>query len=249
MEKWRHSLFGDTLVPSPEYEDLDHVKCVMSIIDGPIECDDPITKAALYIRRSALQRSILESLMIADDCDHYEIYDLTGINQEIILRYEYLFFRINDAFFSKIDLLDFIETGIATYTESEDKEMLTLFLLKRWTMSLGKEFIVWKFRLASTEYSADRLYSVVMKEAFFYHKEKSMGNTDISLTEYLRSTSVLLSSVKNSTAIKSSSEEDAGLDILDQLDIIVEEVAAPAIVLKEIDGVEFLNNALSQETI
>jgi hypothetical protein len=87
-----------------------------------------------------------------------------------------------------------------------------------------------------------------MKEAFFYHKEKSMGNTDITLNEYLRSANTLLSSVKASTTIKKTSEDDAGFDILDQLGIIVEEKEAPNITLDEIDGVDFINNALQQET-
>jgi hypothetical protein len=126
--------------------------------------------------------------------------------------------------------------------------MLNIFLLLRWAIALGKEFVIWKYRLSPTEYAADRLYSVVMKEAFFYNKEKSMGNTDITLNEYLRSANTLLSSVKASTTIKKTSEDDAGFDILDQLGIIVEEKEAPNITLDEIDGVDFINNALQQET-
>ncbi len=247
MDKWQHSLFSESLVPICDPGDYELLQPAIDFFNGDVECENSDVTKACKIRSSNLQRSVLESLMLADDCDNEGISEITGIGMSVVAAYGSLFFR-RDAFDSKIDLVDFIETGISYYSDSDDKDSLNLFLLKRWALSLGKEFVIWKFRLQPTEYTADRLYSVVMKEAFFYHKEKSMGNTDISLTEYLRSTSVLLSSVKNSVSIKSSSEEDAGFDILDQLGIIVKEVPAPSITLNSIEGIEFLNNALSQET-
>ncbi len=248
MDKWKYSLFDDDLIVYPEFEDYANVQSAIDFFEDPASCSDKMVGFACTIRSSALQRSIVESLMIADDCVHDDIAEITGVPLAVISIYESLFFRVFDAFSSKIDLIDFVETGVAYYSEAEDEELLALFLLKRWTMSLGMEFILWKFRLQPIEYSADRLYTVITREAFFYHKEKSMGNIDIPIAEYLRSASILLNSVKNSTTIKSSSEQDAGLDMLDQLGIIIKEVAAPTIVLEDIKGIEFVNNALSQET-
>ncbi len=74
-----------------------------------------------------------------------------------------------------------------------------------------------------------------------------MGNDEITLSEYLRSTSALLGSVKSSTAVRETSEEDAGLDMLEHLDIIITDVEAPSLTLDEIQDGNFINNALQQE--
>ncbi len=249
MEKWPISAFlPDGSIREELIEDT-MVKIASDILHGdkPFVSGDTVS-SAVRIYTSTLQRSILSSLLISEDCDIEDMSKITGISEETIEAFSYLFFRVNFAFSSKIDKIDYIETGIRYFSDENDDESLNLFLLMRWTVSLGKEFVIWKYRLLPVEYSADRLYSVVMKEAFFYHKEKSMGNVDISLTEYLRSANTLLSSVKNSTTIKTTSEDDAGLEILDQLGIIVVEKEAPIITLDEISGVSFINNALTQET-
>ena len=196
-----------------------------------------------------MQKDIVESLILAEDCEMEEVSLLTGVNIDTLEMYRKLFFRIQETFISKIDLLDYIETGVTTYSlqPAEDGNLIS-FLLKRWTISLGKEFVVWRYRLKAVAYAPANLYTTIMKEAFFYHKEKSMGNEQISLAEYLRSTNMLLSSVKNSTSIREVSKEDAGLDILDQLDIIVVDKAAPMLTLEEIKDGDFINNATSQET-
>lgn len=248
MEKWKIKAFDENLKPIKGLSKDKDVKSAIDILSGKKELSNNSISKAILIYRSFLQRSVIESLLIAEDATTEDISKLTGVDKDIIEIYEKVFFRINSAFYSKIDLIDFIETGVSYYSDEDDDNMLSLFLLLRWSVALGKEFIIWKYRLLPTEYSADRLYSVVMKEAYFYHKEKSMGNSDITLNEYLRSANTLLSSVKTSTTIKKTSEDDAGFDILDQLGIIVEEKDAPSITLDELNPDIFINNALQQET-
>ena len=246
MEKWKINVFTEDFGIEEWAKDLPLVK-ELERCRGDDSCSEGIRKS-FSIYGSLLQRSIIESLIMAEDCDDLEISDLTGVDTDTLLIYRDIFFRVDSAFSSKIDALDYIETNIKTYEEDIDSPHLNLFLLKRWSVSLGKEFIIWKFNLLPVQYSADRLYSVVMKEAFFYHKEKSMGNTEISLVEYLRSTNMLLNSVRASTSMERSTEEDVGLEILDRLDIIVTEEAAPAITMQEMDDGDFVNNANKQET-
>jgi hypothetical protein len=248
MERWRVRSFDADLSICDELKGDSDVAEAVSIISGECPVSNSPASSAVRIHNSILQRSIIEALLIAEDCSDGEIESLTGVKEDVICCYKKIFFDKERAFLSKIDLIDYIETGVSFYSDIENEEMLNIFLLLRWTIALGKEFVIWKFRLAPTEYSADRLYNVVMKEAFFYHKEKSMGNTDITLSEYLRSDNTLLSSVKASTTIKQTSEDDAGFDILDQLGIIVEEKEAPGITLDELNGDDFINNALQQET-
>lgn len=204
---------------------------------------------AVKIYKSIMQRDVVEALLLSEDCSTEEVSSLTGISIETIEIYIHIFFRYTDIFISKLDLLDYIETGVALYSESGSafEGKLQSFLLKRWATSLGKEFVIWRYRLKPIAYAPASLYSTILKEAFFYHKEKSMGNEEITLSEYLRSTNSLLGSVKSSTAVKEASEEDAGLDMLEHLDIIIEDVNAPSITLDEISSGGFINNALQQE--
>ena len=248
MEKWKIRAFDDSLNPITGMSKDRDLKTALDILSGKKELSSNRVSKAIMIHNSFLQRSIVESLLIAEDATIDEISELTGVEKEVIEIYAKIFFRKDTAFISKIDLIDYIETGVSYYADTDNENMLNLFLLLRWTIALGKEFVIWKYRLLPTEYSADRLYTVVMKEAYFYHKEKSMGNTDITLSEYLRSANTLLSSVKASTTIKKTSEDDAGFDILDQLGIIVEEKEAPSITLDELNSEDFINNALQQET-
>ena len=204
---------------------------------------------SVKILNSAIQKDIIESLILASDCSIDEITELTGVPQNTISMYMKLFFRVDEVFLSKLDLLDYIETGIDTYSKAgtDYDPQIQSFLVKRWAVSLGKEFISWRYRLKPITYTSASLYDTILKEAFFYHKEKSMGNEDITLSEYLRSTSALLGSVKTSSAVKETSEEDAGLDMLEHLGIIIKDVDAPPITLDEIASGDFINNALQQE--
>jgi len=249
MERWELRAFNDNfeIIIKDLKKDKD-TKEIVSMLSGEKEIDNSNCGIAVKIYKSILQRSIVEALLIAEDCDIEEASSLTGVSEDVLKIYNKVLFRCDTAFISKIDKIDFIESGVTLYAENDDDIMLNLFLLLRWTISLGKEFVIWKFRLLPTEYAPDRLYNVVMKEAFFYHKEKSMGNSNITLNEYLRSTNTLLGSVKTSTSIKGESEEDSGFDILDQLGIIVEEKEAPSLTLDEISCAEFINNATKQDT-
>ncbi len=219
------------------------------ILDGNLSRANKNILHAVKIYNSNMQRDIIEALILAEDSTIEDISELTGVSKDTVLLYEKIFFRASDTFISKIDLLDYIETGVSTYSElgrDYDKE-LESFLLKRWVVSLGKEFVIWRYRLKPVAYAPSSLYNTILKEAFFYHKEKSMGNDEITLSEYLRSTSALLGSVKSSTAVRETSEEDAGLDMLEHLDIIITDVEAPSLTLDEIQDGNFINNALQQE--
>ena len=202
---------------------------------------------AVKIYRSELQKNIIEGLLSSGSCDNEKMSDLTGIKIEVLEAYRKYIFRIDDAFDSKIDFIDYIETGVSYYSSMDDQESianLNSFLLKRWASALGHEFISWKFKLVQAEYNSADLYNTVMKESFFYHKEKSMGNDDISLQDYLKSSGLLLNSVKGKESIKSATEEDAVLDIEDRLGIIIQDETPPDIIFGSIEGEEFINNAV-----
>jgi hypothetical protein len=183
-------------------------------------------------------------LLLCEDCDINETSDLTGIPIVVLEKYKKVFFRTDDAFKTRLDVLDYIESGISYF--DDDPVMLENFLMKRWARSLGKEFVIWRYRLKPITYTPSTLYDTVIKEAFFYHKEKSMGNTEISLQEYLRSANSILSGIKNGATIREESDEDTGFDILRQLDIIIESREPPALNIMDDDA--FVNNALEQES-
>jgi len=248
-EKWPVSRFDDNLEILKDFEKDKDCISAKKVLDGDYSKTNKNILHAVKIHQSDMQRDIIEALLLAEDCDTTEASELSGVGTDVLEMYAKLFFNIQDTFISKIDLLDYIETGVNTYSKNgNDDPDLGSFLLKRWVISLGKEFVVWRYKLKPIAYAPASLYSTIMKEAFFYHKEKSMGNEQISLSEYLRSTSTLLSSVKGSTAIKEVSEEDAGLDIMDHLGIIIEDKSAPMITLDEIKDGSFVNNATQQET-
>lgn len=248
-DKWPISCFESDFSIKKEFSKDKECIAAKKAIDGNYTKVSKEILHAVKIYQSKLQRDIVEALILAEDCTVDEASDLTGISQDAINTFMKLFFRIDEVFISKLDLLDYIETGISVYSDQgvEVEEELSSFLLKRWVASLGKEFVVWRYRLRPVAYAPASLYNTILKEAFFYHKEKSMGNEEITLTEYLRSTSALLGSVKTSTVVKESSEEDAGLDMLEHLDIIIQDVEAPTLTLDEIQSGEFINNALQQE--
>lgn len=248
-EKWPISCFKDDLSIRKGFSKDKDCIAAKKALEGNYSRVHKDILHSVKILQSAMQKNIVESLILASDCTTDEITELTGIPQTTVAMYMKLFFRVEEVFISKLDLLDFIETGIDTYSKAgEDYEVeLQSFLVKRWVVSLGKEFISWRYRLRPVTYTSANLYDTILKEAFFYHKEKAMGNKEITLSEYLRSTSALLGSVRASTSIKEASSEDAGLDMLEHLDIIIEDVSAPSITLDEIASGEFINNALTQE--
>lgn len=246
-DRWPISCFDEDAAIRDNFKDNENCILAKKTFEGDYEGVPANILHAAKIYQSNMQKMIVESLMSSEDCDIAEISTLTGVGEDALIIYGELFFRKDFVFISKIDFLDFIETGIKEYSDNQDEDNLTLFLMKRWAVSLGKEFVIWRYRLKPIAYAPATLYSTITKEAFFYHKEKSMGNKDISLSEYLRSTNTLLAGIKNSTAIKEVSEEDAELDMLERLDIIMKDKEAPAITLEEIANGEFVNNAINQE--
>jgi len=249
MDKWRVSCIDSDLELIKGFKRDKDCISAKKILEGSSPGADSRISHVVKIYQSRMQKDVIESLILAEDCSIDEISELTKIDSSIVSLYEKIFFRISDAFVSKLDLLDYIETGIDYYSSlgSDYTSQLESFLLKRWTISLGKEFVIWRYRLKPVIYTPASLYNTILKEAFFYHKEKSMGNQDITLSEYLRSASSLLGNVKNGTAIKESSEADASLDMLEHLDIIIEDVKPPMETLDELDSEDFINNATQQE--
>lgn len=247
MEKWPISCFSDDLSIRKGFTKDKDCIAAKKALDGNYSRVKKSILHAVRIYGSKMQKDIIEALILAEDCSLSDIESLTGVQEESILMYSKLFFRTDEVFISKIDLLDYIESGIDLYSSlgSDFSDSLHSFLLKRWVISLGKEFIIWRYRLKPVEYAPASLYNTILKEAFFYHKEKSMGNEEITLSEYLRSTSSLLGNIKTSTVVKETSEEDAGLDMLKQLDIIIEDVEAPTETLDEVEEGEFINNAIT----
>ena len=248
-DKWPTSCFNDeNNIRAGFTKDKDCI-AAKKILNGNMSRANKNILHAVKIYTSNMQRDIIEALLLAEDCSIDNIVELTGVDSATVKVYEKIFFRVSFTFISKIDMLDYIETGISTYSKlgADYSKELESFLLKRWAASLGKEFIIWRYRLKPVAYAPSSLYNTILKEAFFYHKEKSMGNDEITLSEYLRSTSALLGSVKTSTVVKETSEEDAGLDMLEHLDIILTDVEAPSLTLDEIQDGNFINNALQQE--
>jgi len=244
MHKWTIDVFKEDGTLRPEFSSHRDAKQAYSYMHGK-NIHNQNVKEAVDIYNRAIQRIVLESLLLCEDTSIDEIIELTGISRVTIEKYCTVFFRADEAFRTRLDVLDYIESGIVQY--AENPVMLENFLMKRWARSLGKEFVIWRYRLKPIVYTPATLYDTVIKEAFFYHKEKSMGNTDISLQEYLRSANSILSGIKNGAAIKLDSASDAGLDILQQLDIIIEDTEPPT--GSSVDEALLVNNAIEQESL
>lgn len=197
---------------------------------------------ACKISTSELQRNVIELLLLSEDCNISEIPGITGIPMSTIKDYNHIFFRSKKAFMSRLDILDYIETGIADNSEDEDKAKLMSFLFKRWTMTLGKEFVIWRFKLEPVDYTPGILFSSIVKEAYFYHKEKSMGKDDISTADYIRSTKSVLDSIKTSLGVKDESKDDDAYDMKKELDIIIEDSKAFDVTIEEMTKGMFINN-------
>jgi hypothetical protein len=244
MYKWTINVFEGNGKLKKEFVSDRDAKQARSYINGK-KIHNANVREAVDIYSRPIQRIVLESLLICEDCTIDEVIELTGISKTTIQKYKNIFFRIDQAFNTRLDVLDYIESGIAD--NSDDPILLENFLMKRWARSLGKEFVIWRYRLKPVTYTPATLYDTVIKEAFFYHKEKSMGNNEISLQEYLRSANSILSGIKNGSTIAEVSKEDNGLDILEQLDIIIEDTEAIPAELPDADIL--INNAIEQENI
>lgn len=226
----------------PEEKNNKKVKDALKVLQGDSSGVSKSIIHACRISRSPLQRNTIELLLLAEDCKQSEIPAITGIKASVIKDFVEIFFRYKKAFMSRLDVLDYIETGVERHSEDSDDMLLMSFLYKRWALSLGKEFVIWRFQLKPVDYTPGILFSSVVREAFFYHKEKSMGKDDISISEYLRSTKAVLDSIKASLTVKDESKDDDVYDMKKELDIIIEDTPAFDTTLEELRGDEFINN-------
>jgi hypothetical protein len=228
----------------PQEKNNKKVKDALKVLQGDSSGVSTSIIHACKISRSNLQRNAIELLLLSEDCKQAEISALTGVKAAVIKDFVEIFFRYKKAFMSRIDILDYIESGVDRHSSDTDDKMLMSFLYKRWAFSLGKEFVIWRFQLKPVDYTPGILFNSVVQEAFFYHKEKSMGKEDISIAEYLRSTKVVLDNIKASLSVKDESKDDDVYDMKKELDIIIQDTPAFDTTLEELKGDgSFINNA------
>lgn len=243
MEQWKISC----LTHNGKLDESQAEESGYSELESELNNQTELGIKVMRIYRSQLQRDVIECLLSVGMCSTADISGLTGVDERIIDLYRKSIYKIDTAFDSVIDFLDYIESGIDLYNNSAEEDSvvkLNSFLLKRWSASLGLDFVKWKFKLEQIEYNTASLYNNIMKEAFFYHKEKAMGNNEIPLSEYLKSTNMLLSSVKTKDNIKANNEDEAILDIEERLDIIIVDEAPPLLVDHLTSEDDFINNAV-----
>lgn len=239
---WTTRVLDESLNVYPEFTGDRRSSDASRALKGYTDGIPKATLQACKIYRSELQRTAIELLLLAEDCTISEIPDITGVASSTVKTYAHLFFREKTAFDSRLDKLDYIESGVARGIQLGDDSISNDFLYKRWTLHLGKEFVIWRFKLKAVDYTPGILYNTVLKEAFFYHKEKSMGKTDISTTEYLRSTKAVLDSIKAGVGVKDESVEDEVYDMVRDLDIIIEDTPAPSLTIEELGKENFIIN-------
>ena len=169
------------------------------------------------------QRTMIETLILCPDASDEEILSLLEIDIETLTLYKEVFFNIEKKLNKRIKLVSYIENGIQEARDSEDEAKESSYLFKKWALALGKEFIIWKFSLEQIDMSTASLYNTVVQEAFFYHKEKSLSQKDVSSSEYQRSVNSLLSGLKTRQDIAETDKEDAATGFMENLDIIIEE--------------------------
>ena len=218
------------------------VQDAIKVLSGDTEGVSMQVIHACRISRSNLQRNAIELLLLSEDCKLTEVSTLTGVKSAVIKDFIEIFFRYKKAFMSRLDILDYIESGIERHANDTDNRKLMSYLYKRWAFSLGKEFVIWRFQLEPVNYTPGILYNSVVKEAFFYHKEKSMGKEDISISEYLKSAKVVLDNIKASLSIKDESKDDDIYDMKKELDIIIQDTPAFDTTIEELAKDEFINN-------
>ena len=230
------------------------LQTVEKILSGKsVSTNKTYLKEAVYVYQRKTQRAIVEALIIAEDTTVEEIAELVGMSKEAVEFFQKVFFRANEVFLNKLDLIDYIENKTAEAAEENDSSKLESFLLKRWANALGKRFIIWRYKLKPMEYSPSNMMNVLIEESFFYHQEKAMGNSNIDIREYLGATSLLIRGIKEKQTIKNTNaSEDIIHNIAEELGINIEN-RNPLKEDETIDGLgydekqEFVNNATLQE--
>jgi hypothetical protein len=198
------------------------IRALLKNEDAPVSLyEDEMTIYKVY--RDVNQRIIIESLLLAPDINVAEIGKILDLEKSAVELYKIIFFDIEKRLGTKIGIIGYIETGLQEARASGDEFMESMFMFKKWSITLGKEFIMWKFSLTQTDMSTASLYNTVIQEAFFYHKEKSLSDSNISTSDYQRSVNSLLSGLKTRQEIAEAETENATSDFMENLDIIIQE--------------------------
>lgn len=196
--------------------------------------------AAVDIFRNNQVSETVNLLLLCEDASLEEISKICSISVETLKIYSKFLFRAREIFTSRIDYLNYQ----SKLEEEADTEYKLNYALKvKWAISMGKEFVCWRLNLIPTTYNTSDLYLSVMKEAFFYHKEKAMGNDSIPTTEYLKSSKAILDAIKASVPL-SDGGDDGLFDIEAELGIIIESRPHPDKTINELvaQGMDVIAN-------
>lgn len=222
-------------------ESADKIRKIL-LSEKKVDILNDTEKEVFEIYSSPYERTIIESLLLSDDATIEEIINLTEISEEIIGMYIDIFFSPRKRIGKKLKMIGYIENGIKKSDDIDDQDLRNFFLFKKWVISLGKEFVIWKFSLVQSNMDTGTLYNTVVKEAFFYHKEKSLSDNNISINEYLKSANTLLSGLKTREDIAGSKKEDSSTEFLENLDIIIEEKLTENNIYDDNDDFCYINN-------
>lgn len=243
MIEWIPTCFSDSsmdkiTIEEDYYDSARRIRALLRDSSVPVSLY-PAEDDAYSIFTDIHQKTIIESLLISADAEDDEISEILGISKEGIDLYRSVFFNLSGKLRRRIALVSYIEQGMALAEREKDDLLFTSFTFKKWSMSLGKEFIIWKYSLKPIDMSTSSLYNTIVQEAFFYHKEKSLSDKDVPSSEYQRSMNSLLSGLKIRNDLASTDESDASDDFMENLDIIIEEEANDT-VMSDFDS--FINN-------
>ena len=222
-----------TLVKLPsEKEDIKTAKILEKYLKGNIEIysklSEVVQETVEYYTNSYAKESI-ESLLFSEDISLEEMSELLNISEDILNEYAFWFCDLNklNTFFRR---KMFLETKIEQLKDllsksNSEKIIMELrsYLFKKWSLMLGKEFVIWKFGLKKIEVTTSNFLNILYKEAFFYYKEISMSEKDVEYQEYTKILGALVRSIKdiNSAMMQNGASDNLILDIQEALDIVI----------------------------
>lgn len=224
-------------------DDSQEIYDMQSIFLG-LECKvrpAPALYTAIEVFKNQKKRDTINLLLLCADASLEDIAEISALPLCGVTAYSRYLFRARTIFTTR---MDFLEYQSELEEEADTDYALNYALKVKWAISMGKEFVCWRLNLIPTTYDSSGLYVGVMREAFFYHKEKSMGNDAVSLTEYLKSSKAVLDAIKTSTSLVGDDNE-ALFDIEEELGIIIESRPHPAKTMGDLieeTGIEFIAN-------
>lgn len=179
-------------------------------------------------------------LLLCEDASIEEISKICSISIGTLTVYGKFLFKVREMFASRIDYLNY-QSKLEEDADTDHK--LNYALKVKWAISMGKEFVCWRLNLIPVAYNTSDLYLSVMKEAFFYHKEKAMGNDSVPTAEYLKSSKAILDAIKASVPL-SDGGDDGLFDIEAELGIIIESRPHPDKTIDELvaKGMDVITN-------